>query len=114
MAALPLEVGDRVLVRNLSLRKKHKISDKWEPTVHVMVKQPDESIPIYVVKHEGREGVLHRDLLLPCGFLPATLRADSVNADVQAILTPAPEITGEGDIEESLSLEGVNTDWEPQ
>lgn len=49
VTAQPLEVGDRVLIRNLSLRKKHKISDKWEPTVHIIVKQPDETIPVYVV-----------------------------------------------------------------
>lgn len=39
VTALPLEVGDRVLVRNLSLRKKHKISDRWETVDHIAVKQ---------------------------------------------------------------------------
>lgn len=80
VTALPLEVGDRVLVRNLSLRKKHKISDKWEPIVHIVVKQTDESIPVYVIRPEdaeGRERVLHRDMLLPCGFLPVNLQCDS-------------------------------------
>lgn len=54
MTALPLDMGDRVLVRNLRLRKEHKISDKWEPIVYV-VKQPDESIPFYVVKPDDAE-----------------------------------------------------------
>lgn len=31
VTALPLEVGDRVLVRNLSLRKKHKLLADLKP-----------------------------------------------------------------------------------
>lgn len=83
VTALPLEVGDRVLVRNLNLRKKHKISDRWESAVHIVIKQPDENIPVYVVKPEdgeGRERVLHRDMLLPCGFLPTNLEVRSEDA----------------------------------
>lgn len=117
VTALPLEVGDRVLVRNLSLRKKHKISDKWESTVHVVVKQPDENIPVYVVKAdtgEGRERVLHRDMLLPCGFLPANLGTDSGIDTEQATPTQVPMTTNEGNIEETLSTEDVEEDWEAQ
>ena len=39
----------------------------------MVTKQPNTDIPVYVVSPEdgdGRERVLHRDLLLPCGFLP--------------------------------------------
>lgn len=117
VTALPLEIGDRVLVRNLSLRKKHKISDKWESAVHVVVKQPDESIPVYVVKPddgEGRERVLHRDMLLPCGFLPANLTASSVNDNVRAVPIQAPETTDEGNTEGVLSTEEVDKDLEAQ
>lgn len=42
-------------------------------TVHIVIKQPDENIPVYVVRPEdggGKDRVLHRDMLLPCGFLP--------------------------------------------
>ncbi|KAK7879131.1 hypothetical protein WMY93_034090, partial [Mugilogobius chulae] len=69
-----LTAGDRVLVRNVGLRGKHKIADRWSKTVYTIVKQiPD--LPVYVVIPEnsnGPERVLHRDLLLPCGFLPST------------------------------------------
>lgn len=117
VTALPLEVGDRVLVRNLSLRKKHKISDKWEYTVHVVVKQPDESIPVYVVKPEdgeGRERVLHRDMLLPCGFLPAAVREDEEDNDVQVSQAQAPETPEEESGADELSFVGENTNGESQ
>lgn len=67
-----LGVGDRVLVRNLRLRNKHKLADRWEPTIYVVVKRMGD-LPVYLVKPEKEEGpsrTLHRDLLFPCGFLP--------------------------------------------
>lgn len=68
-----LDVGDRVLVRNVRIRGKHKLSDRWESVVHVVVNQKD-NLPVYTVKPENQDGptrTLHRDLLLPCRFLPA-------------------------------------------
>lgn len=68
-----LEVNDRVLVRNVRLRGKHKLADKWESEVYVVIKRAGD-LPVYTVRPETREGpllTLHRDLLLPCGFLPA-------------------------------------------
>lgn len=62
-----MDVGDRVLVRSVCLRGKHKLADKWEETVHVVV-------PVYTVKPENKDSphrMLDRDLLLPWGFLPA-------------------------------------------
>ncbi|XP_039883140.1 uncharacterized protein K02A2.6-like [Simochromis diagramma] len=67
-----LGVGDRVLVRNVRIRGKNKLADKWESIVHVVVSQKD-NLPVYTVKpehHQGSTRTLHRDLLLPCGFLP--------------------------------------------
>ncbi|KAG1925421.1 interleukin-1 receptor accessory protein-like 1-A [Pimephales promelas] len=67
-----LEAGDRVLVRNVRIRGKHKISDKWESIVHVVVRRAG-TLPVYTVKPENQDGplrTLHRDLLLPCGYLP--------------------------------------------
>lgn len=68
-----LEPGDRVLVRSVRLRGKHKLSDKWEQDIYVVVDQAGD-LPVYTVKPERYDGpnrTLHRDLLLPCGFLPA-------------------------------------------
>lgn len=70
--AAELVEGDRVLVKNVSVRGKHKLADRWERPVHVVVKRIDGG-PVYVVKPErggGPHRTLHRDLLLPCGFLP--------------------------------------------
>ena len=66
-----LETGDRVLVRNLRFRSKHKLADRWEPTVYVVQKRAGD-LPVYTVCPEGQDSpsrTLHRDLLLPCGFL---------------------------------------------
>lgn len=70
-----LDVGDRVLVRNVKLRGKHKLANRWEEDVYIVLRQAGD-IPVYTVKPEGKDGpvrTLHRDLLLPCGFLPATM-----------------------------------------
>lgn len=64
-------MGDRVLVRNLRLRSKHKLADRWESTVYIVTKRMGE-LPVYTLKPEKGDGplrTLHRDLLLPCGFL---------------------------------------------
>lgn len=69
-----LDVGDRVLVCNLRLRNKRKLADRWEPTVYVVNRRMGD-LPVYSVKPERGEGAnrtLHRDLLLPCEFLPET------------------------------------------
>ncbi|XP_073687078.1 uncharacterized protein [Garra rufa] len=66
-----LDEGDRVLVRNVRLRGKQKLADKWEQDVYVVVRKVHD-LPVYTVQPEGKDGpfrTLHRDLLLPCGFL---------------------------------------------
>ncbi|XP_048067043.1 uncharacterized protein LOC125280510 [Megalobrama amblycephala] len=75
-----LDIGDRVLVRNVRLRGKHKIADRWEPDVYIVLKK-SSGIPVYTVRPEGKESpvrTLHRDLLLPCGYLPNTEFEESV------------------------------------
>lgn len=70
-----LEEGDRVLVRNVRLRGKHKLEDKWERDIYVVIKHAGD-LPVYTVRPEndssGKMRTLHRDLLLPCGFLPGS------------------------------------------
>lgn len=46
-----LEVGDRVLVQNVRLCGKHKLEDKWERDVYVVVKCARDP-PVYTVKPE--------------------------------------------------------------
>lgn len=69
-----LIVGDRVLVRNVSVRGRKKLANAWCPDVYIVCRrQGGDNSPVYLVKREdgkGNEKVLHRNLLLPCGTLP--------------------------------------------
>lgn len=66
--------GDRVLVRNLSGRGgPGKLRSYWEERVHIVTQKKHQDTPVYEVKPEmgsGRPRMLHRNMLLPCDFLP--------------------------------------------
>lgn len=109
VTASDLGIGDRVLVRNVRLRGKHKISDKWEGTVYVVVRRAG-TLPVYTVKPENSEGplrTLHRDLLLPCGYLPTEdthLVPQSVKRRPATRAYPSPEEPTFLDEEEDESI----------
>lgn len=69
-----LQPGSRELVRNCGERGgPGKLRSYWEDRVHVLTERKYEEGPVYVVKPErgpGEARVLHRNLLLPCDFLP--------------------------------------------
>ncbi|PIK48239.1 hypothetical protein BSL78_14883 [Apostichopus japonicus] len=70
--------GDRVLVRNVKLRGGHKLANRWEDTVYVVVRRCGEDMPVFEVRPEGCDGqarTLHRNMLLPCRFAPAPQEA---------------------------------------
>ena len=68
-----LDVGDRVLVRQLHFSGKHKIADRWESSIYVVVKHPNKDVPVYIVQPEndasGKGRTLHRNQLLPIGIM---------------------------------------------
>ena len=68
-----LEPGDRVLVRNVGLQGKCKLADKWNDSVYVVLEQPHDNVPVFVVRQEngeGRKRTLHRNLLLSLASIP--------------------------------------------
>ena len=74
MRSSALQVGDRVLVRNLTPRGgPGKLRSFWEDKIHEVVARKGEGSPVYDVRPEssqGRSCTLHRNLLLPCDYLP--------------------------------------------
>ena len=74
-----LDVGDRVLVRNVSERGgTGKLRSYWEDDIYVVVARKNPEIPVYTVETESKRSkkkvrVLHRNLLLPCDHLPVDL-----------------------------------------
>ena len=69
----PVEVGDRVLVRNTGVRGKCKLANRWESIPYTVVDQPDPDIPVFKVLQDGKRTAtrtLHRNMLLPINFLP--------------------------------------------
>ena len=74
MRSSALQVGDRVLVHNLTPRGgPGKLRSFWEGTIHVVVARKGERSPVYDVRPESSQGpsrTLHRNLSLPGGYLP--------------------------------------------
>lgn len=69
-----LQPGCRVLVKNFKDRGgPGKIRSYWEEEVHVVTERKHADSPVYSVRPErgtGKTRVLHRNVLLPCDFLP--------------------------------------------
>ncbi len=64
-----LDVGDRVLLRNLAVTGKNKLGDKWNSVPYLVVEQL-KNVPVYRLKPESGMGnirTLHRDHILPIG-----------------------------------------------
>ena len=66
--------GDRILVKRLAFEGKHKLEDKWEQPVYVVVSQVPGELPVYRVRLEDQPKskirTLHRNHLLPLVSLP--------------------------------------------
>lgn len=101
--------GDCVLVRNLTPRGgTGKLRSHWEDVVHTVVRQVGEEGPIYEVKPEqgkGRSRVLHRNLLLPCDYLPLEVELRKASKTKKTVNEPRLE-----DQEEPSPEEGENED----
>ena len=68
-----LEPGDRVLVKKVGIKGKHKLADIWEAIPYLVKSQPMPDIPVYLVQKENstnKPRTLHRNMLLPFNALP--------------------------------------------
>ena len=76
-----LEIGDRVLLRNVGSKGTNKLADKWSEEVYVVTGKPNDNIPVYEVRLEQgskKIRVVHRNLLLPLLWIPSNDREVSV------------------------------------
>ena len=93
----------------------HKLADKWEKDVYLVVEQPNKPIPVYVVKREHGRGatkILHRNLLLPFMALPLSKPGVDSTVEPSNSSQPSPvEVKTVGDNLESKqgSRDAVNT-----
>ena len=71
-----------MLVRNVEIRGKHKLADRWEHKPYIVKDKPNPDIPVYVVQEEGsrkKPRILHRNLLLPFMGLPCMEKSELSN-----------------------------------
>jgi hypothetical protein len=62
-----------VLIRNFT--PLGKLDDKWEKEPFIIVRIPNEDIPVYKLNKKtgkGKERTLHRNILLPLMSIPYT------------------------------------------
>lgn len=62
-------MGDRVLIRNLGLKGKQKLADRWSADPYVVESQLP-GIPVYMLKPVDGDGpvkVMHQNHILPLG-----------------------------------------------
>ena len=75
-----LDIGDRVLVRNLTPKGgPGKLRSYWENEVPIITAKKGDN-PVYEIVPEGtkrKPRVLHRNLLLPCPYLPLDIPAQA-------------------------------------
>jgi len=86
----PLEVGDRVLVRNLTQRGgTGKLRSFWEEKVYLVLEQKDQVGLVYAVREEenqkGKIRVLHRNNILSCNEFPSPNSVNLRNDQVRKI-----------------------------
>ena len=48
-----LQIGDRVLIRNVGLKGRSKLADKWQDVAYVVKGQSNPDIPVFKVSPEG-------------------------------------------------------------
>jgi transposase InsO family protein len=90
--AATLEPGDQVLVRVMAFEGKHKLANRWEEDVYVVMTQPNPDVTVYTVRKENdptqRVRTLHRNHLLPIGSVKEETRTQPVQKGVNETAKP--------------------------
>ena len=60
-----LDAGDRVLIRQIAFKGRHKISDKWDKDPYVVIDTPIAGIPVFKVQKESAQ-LLRRAIGICC------------------------------------------------
>lgn len=115
-----IDIGDRVLVKILAFEGKHKIMDRWEEKPYIVTEQPNADIPVYVIEREDGEGkkrTLHRNLLLPIGYLDTDVTSSNKEASVERSTSrpkpqprPRQRIPGPRQTKQPIRERAVETD----
>ena len=81
-----IQPGDRVLVRNVGLKCKQKLPDRWEKDVYIIIEQSIPEIPVFRVRKEHTRKVktLHRNQLLPFISLPVKTRSGAKSSCINS------------------------------
>ena len=90
-----ITVGDRVLVKIVAFKEKHKLADKWAQEPYKVLGQPNSYIPEFTVQRvdgEGRKRNLHRNLLLPIRDIIETPVKPVPNTRVRTLKPKSPQI----------------------
>lgn len=103
----PLEKGDRILIRNVGLKGKHKLQDRWKATPYVVVDKL-LNLPVYKVKPESGPAViksLHRDHLLPIGHMVRLCESAEGEEPVRRTITRAQHSRQSQTVRQSMNSE---------
>lgn len=115
MKGVALEVGDSVLVKKVRFGEgKHKLADKWEETVYIVIKKKD-GVPVYDVKPEvgkGRIRRLHRNMLLPIGKKDQTEESDYSEEELETFRVRCEEEPPQGGTSETNTVNEVEEESE--
>jgi transposase InsO family protein len=106
--ASELPVGARVFVKNLSIRGRTKIQDRWKEIPYRVIDRPDPNGNVYMVEPldgDGKTKMLHRTHLLDARCLvPEVITSSSDNQPQTKLLKSLAAPTEESESDQSLEI----------
>lgn len=94
-----------MLVKNVGVRGKCKLADRWEQDPYIVKAQPNPDIPVFEVQRENSRSkvrTLHRNLLLPFYGLP---RFQEEDTQQQSDVSPAPQSINQSNTESDYNAD---------